>query len=60
MALSWVMVVRGDGSGVREDVFIDGNYVDTAGPIAPTRDTSIEQLCAKFHTNRGGSAAFSH
>ena len=33
MADCWVRVVRSDGGGVGEPVFIDGNYVDPAGVI---------------------------
>ena len=33
MADCWVRVVRSDGGGVGERVFIDGNYVDVAGFI---------------------------
>ena len=33
MADCWVRVMRSDGGGVGEPVFIDGNYVDPAGVI---------------------------
>ena len=33
MALSWVNVVRSDGGGVGDAVYVDGNYVDAAGSI---------------------------
>ena len=33
MALCWVKVVRSDGGGVSDSVYVDGNYVDIAGAI---------------------------
>jgi hypothetical protein len=33
MADSWVRVVRSDGAGVGDAVFVDGNYIDPAGVI---------------------------
>jgi hypothetical protein len=33
MALSWVNVVRSDGLGVGDDVYVNGNYVQAAGKI---------------------------
>jgi hypothetical protein len=33
VAEAWVRVVRSDGGGVGDKVFIDGNYVDAAGVV---------------------------
>ena len=33
MADCWVRVVRRDGGGIGENVYVDGNYVDPAGAI---------------------------
>jgi hypothetical protein len=33
MALCWVKVVRSDGGGISDSVYVDGNYVDIAGAI---------------------------
>ena len=33
MALCWVKVLRSDGGGISDPVYVDGNYVDIAGAI---------------------------
>jgi hypothetical protein len=33
MALCWVKVLRSDGGGISDSVYVDGNYVDIAGAI---------------------------
>jgi hypothetical protein len=33
MADCWVRVVRSDGGGAGDEIFVDGNYVDAAGVI---------------------------
>jgi len=33
MVNCWVKVVRSDGNGTGDDVFVNGNYVDPAGAI---------------------------
>jgi hypothetical protein len=56
MALSWVKVVRRDGSGVGDPVYIDGNYVDAAGFIGTPLKTDtgahrFETLAAGYKPN---------
>ena len=43
MALTWVMVVRSDGDGVGDAVYIDANYVDAAGSIGTPLKTDTGQ-----------------
>lgn len=33
MALCWVKVLRSDGGGIGDRVYVDGNYVDIAGAV---------------------------
>ena len=39
MADAWVRVVRRDGGGVGEQVFMDGNYIETAAVIGTPFET---------------------
>ena len=43
MVLSWVNVVRSDGGGVGDAVYVDGNYVDAAGSIGTPFKTDTGQ-----------------
>ena len=43
MALSWVKVVRSDGTGEGVDVFVNGNFVDAAGTIGAAFRTETGQ-----------------
>jgi hypothetical protein len=43
MALCWVKVVRSDGTGVDEDVFVNANYVDAAGFVGTAFRTETGQ-----------------
>jgi len=44
MALSWVNVVRSDGAGEGEPVYVDANYVDAAGVVGkPFKTETGEQ-----------------
>ena len=43
MALGWVKIVRSDGGGAGDDVFIDANYVDVAGFIGQPLATDSGQ-----------------
>lgn len=40
---SWVIVLRSDGSGKGEDVYVSGNYVDAAGVIGTAFKTETGQ-----------------
>ena len=39
MALCWVKVVRSDGGGVGDEVYVNANYVDAAGVVGTTFET---------------------
>ena len=43
MPLAWVRVVRADGGGLGEDVFVDGNYVDPIGVVSMPFRTATGQ-----------------
>jgi hypothetical protein len=43
MALAWVKVVRSDGGGAGDDVYVDGNYVDAAGVLGTPFRTQTGQ-----------------
>jgi hypothetical protein len=43
MADAWVRVVRSDGGGGGDGVFVDGNYVDAAGVIGTSFVTDTGQ-----------------
>ena len=43
MALGWVKVVRSDGGGAGDDVYIDANYVDVAGFVSQPLATDTGQ-----------------
>jgi hypothetical protein len=43
MALSWVKVVRSDGGGIGDWIYVDGNYVDIAGAIGTPFRTETGQ-----------------
>ena len=43
MPLSWVKVVRSDGGGTGDDVYIDANYVDVAGFVGQALATDSGQ-----------------
>ena len=43
MPLSWVKVVRSDGGGAGENVYIDANYVDVAGFVGQPLATDSGQ-----------------
>ena len=43
MALCWVKVVRSDGGGISDAVYVDGNYADIAGAIGPPFRTETGQ-----------------
>jgi hypothetical protein len=44
MPRSWVKVVRSDGGGTGDDIFIDANYVDVAGFVGQPLATDSGQL----------------
>jgi hypothetical protein len=43
MPLSWVKVVRNDGGGTGDSIFIDANYVDVAGFVGQPLATDSGQ-----------------
>ena len=43
MALCWVKVVRSDGGGISDSVYVDGNYADIAGAIGTPFRTETGQ-----------------
>jgi len=43
MALSWVKVVRSDGGGAGQNVYVDENYADVAGVVGMPFRTSTGQ-----------------
>ena len=40
---SWVIVRRSDGSGIGENVYVAGNYVDPAGAVGTAFQTETGQ-----------------
>ncbi len=51
MAIAWVKVVRSDGLGAGDEVYVDGNYVDAAGVLATPFRTATGQ--STFETADG-------
>ncbi len=43
MALCWVKVLRSDGGGISDSVYVDGNYADIAGAIGTPFRTATGQ-----------------
>jgi len=43
MALCWVKVLRSDGGGISDAVYVDGNYADIAGAIGTPFRTETGQ-----------------
>ncbi|HSY89113.1 MAG TPA: hypothetical protein VLA85_21295 [Verrucomicrobiae bacterium] len=43
MALCWVKVIRSDGGGISDSVYVDGNYADIAGAIGTPFRTETGQ-----------------
>lgn len=53
MAMTWLKVVRADGTGGDDDFYMDGNFIDKAGKIgrplrAETGDHIFETVDAQF------------